>query len=50
VGRDAPELVRNGWSTDTLKLKQAYPTEEEIDRLIDAREYDEIEWDDKPED
>ena len=34
----------------TLKLKQEYPTKEEIARLLRAEEYDEIDWDEKDED
>jgi hypothetical protein len=33
----------------TLKLKQNYPVEEEITRLVRAKEYDKIDWDEKDE-
>lgn len=32
---------------DTLELKQDYPTKTEIERLLDAQEFDEIEWDEE---
>ena len=35
---------------NTLKPKQVYPTEKEINRLIDAQDFDEIEIDGKPDD
>ena len=34
----------------TLKLEREYPTRHEIQRLLDAQEYDEIEWDEKSDD
>jgi hypothetical protein len=34
----------------TLKLKRHYPTEKEIERLLDAEEYDEIECDERSDD
>ncbi len=40
---DPGELV----DLETLELKQGYPIQEEIRRLVQAREYDEIEWDDR---
>lgn len=34
----------------TLKLKQDYPAKEELARLLRAKEYDKIDWDEKDED
>jgi hypothetical protein len=34
----------------TLELKQDFPTKDEIARLVEIEEYDEIEWDNNPDD